>query len=372
MGLFDLFSKSSTSESSARKWTRVGHAKLSDVRHRQYGGLPSDMGHEASMGTGSNPACDEQSRGIHSNLLFQNKPQAQYEQASFLKNFLSHIGANNTKMTSLDSRANSPHLVKGSGRFVTLLRSRKSRRPRSQFSAPGLHDKYAAGYFERCDHMCTVGDNTGGQRSANGQRLLQDHRNLMGPSEDRKASDRTTHSRKSEHTSVTVSHHPSKRTLRPIALFHKENVRQNLFDEFREPCRRVSSCYPLLEPSATTASSATQASSYCGDMNPEIAHMAGMLVKSGNPFDQEPFCDYETLSLISSSRTASRDSTWSFHIDRHTAAVAFNELAAQIHLDPLELDKYDRGKGLSPVSPGRFSHGVPTWYDNLFSWSYSR
>ncbi|KAE8369581.1 hypothetical protein BDV27DRAFT_141071 [Aspergillus caelatus] len=351
MGLFSLFSKSSTSESSAQKWTRAGHAKLSDDRHRQYGGSPSDMSHDASIGTGSNPACDEQSREIHSNSLFQNNPQAQHEQAPLLKDFLSHIGANNTKITSLDSRANSPHLVKGSGRFVTLLRSRKSRRPKSQFSAPGFHDKYAAGNFDCCDHMCTVGDNTGGYRSANGQRLLQDHRKRIGPFEDRKASDKTTHSHKSEYTSVTVSHHPSKRTLTPIALFHKENVRQNLFGEFVEPCRRVSSCYPLLEPSATTTSSATQASSYCGDMDPEIAHMAGMLAKSGNPFDQELFCDHENLSLISSSRTVSRDSTWSFHIDRHTAAVAFNELAARIHLDPLELDKYDPGKELSPVSP---------------------
>ncbi|GAB1196884.1 hypothetical protein APSETT444_006163 [Aspergillus pseudonomiae] len=65
--------------------------------------------------------------------------------------------------------------------------------------------------------------------------------------------------------------------------------------------------------------------------------MAGIFAKCGNPFDQESFRDHENLSLVSSSRTVSRDSTWSLHIDRHTAAIAFNELAARLHLDPLDL-----------------------------------
>ncbi|KAB8242311.1 hypothetical protein BDV35DRAFT_384140 [Aspergillus flavus] len=352
MGLFSLFSKSSASESSARTWTLAGHGKLSDTRHRQYTALPSDMGHDTSIGTGSNSACNEQSREGHSNSLRQEKPQAQHEQTPFLKDFSSHVGTNDTKIASLDAAANSPHLIKGSGRFVTLLRSRKSRRRKSQFRAPELHDEYAARNSGCCAYMCTVSDDTGTHQSANGRRLLQDHKNLLGPFEDRKASDRTTLSQKSDLTSVTVSHHSSKRTLTPIALFHKENVRQSPFDELGESCRRVSSYYPILEPSMTTTSSATQASSYCGDMNPEIAHMAGMLAKSGNPFDQESFHDHENLPLVTSSRTVSRDSTWSFHIDRHTAAVAFNELAAQIHLVPLDLDNYESDKEFGPAAPG--------------------
>ncbi|KOC13529.1 hypothetical protein AFLA70_347g001290 [Aspergillus flavus AF70] len=351
MGLFSLFSKSSASESSARTWTLAGHGKLSDTRHRQYTALPSDMGHDTSIGTGSNSACNEQSREGHSNSLRQEKPQAQHEQTPFLKDFSSHVGTNDTKIASLDAAANSPHLIKGSGRFVTLLRSRKSRRRKSQFRAPELHDEYAARNSGCCAYMCTVSDDTGTHQSANGRRLLQDHKNLLGPFEDRKASDRTTLSQKSDLTSVTVSHHSSKRTLTPIALFHKENVRQSPFDELGESCRRVSSYYPILEPSMTTTSSATQASSYCGDMNPEIAHMAGMLAKSGNPFDQESFHDHENLPLVTSSRTVSRDSTWSFHIDRHTAAVAFNELAAQIHLVPLDLDNYESDKEFGPAAP---------------------
>ncbi|KAE8307015.1 hypothetical protein BDV41DRAFT_569410 [Aspergillus transmontanensis] len=352
MGLFSLFAKSSTSESSARTWTLAGHGKLSDTRHRQYAGLPCDMGPDVSIGTGSNSAREEQSREGHSNSLRQEKPQAQHEQTPFLKDFSSHVGTDDTNIASLDAAANSPHLIKGSGRFVTLLRSRKSRRRKSQFRTPGLHDKYAARNSDCCVHMCIVGDDTGGHRSANGRRLLQDHKNLLGPFEDRKASDRTTLSHKSDLTSVTVSHHSSKRTLTPIALFHKENVRQSPFDDLGEPCRRVSSYYPILEPSTTTTSSATQASSYCGDMNPEIAHMAGMLARSGNPFDQESFRDHENPPFVTSSRTVSRDSTWSFHIDQHRAAVAFNELAAQIHLDPLDLDNYESDKGFGPAAPG--------------------
>ncbi|KAK6822373.1 hypothetical protein RU639_006630 [Aspergillus parasiticus] len=351
MGLFSLFAKSSTSESSARTWTLAGHGKLSDTRHRQYAGLPCDMGLDVSIGTGSNSAREEQSREGHSNSLRQEKPQAQHEQTPFLKDFSSHKGTNDTNIASLDAAANSPHLIKGSGRFVTLLRSRKSRRRKSQFRTPGLHDKYAARNSDCCAHMCIVGDDTGGHRSANGRRLLQDHKNLLGPFEDRKASDRTTLSHKSDLTSVTVSHHSSKRTLTPIALFHKENVRQSPFDDLGEPCRRVSSYYPILEPSTTTTSSATQASSYCGDMNPEIAHMAEMLARSGNPFDQESFRDHENPPFVTSSRTVSRDSTWSFHIDQHRAAVAFNELAAQIHLDPLDLDNYESDKGFGPAAP---------------------
>ncbi|PIG80656.1 hypothetical protein AARAC_007775 [Aspergillus arachidicola] len=336
MGLFSLFSKSSTSESSARTWTLAGHGKLSDARHRQYAGLPCDMGHDVSIGTGSNSACEEQSREGHSNSLRQEKPQAQHEQTPFLKDFSSHIGTNDTKIASLDAAANSPHLIKGSGRFVTLLRFRKSRRWKSQFRTPELHDEYAARNPGCCAHICTVGDDTGDHRSANGRRLLQDHKNLLGPFEDRKASDRTTLSHKSDLTSVTVSHHSSKRTLTPIAFFHKENVRQSPFDELGEPCRRVSSYYPILEPSTTTTSSATQASSYCGDMNPEIAHLAGMLARSGNPFDQESFRDHETYH--SSPRL-------------EPAAAAFNELAAQIHLDPLDLDNYESDKGFGPAAP---------------------
>ncbi|KJK68559.1 hypothetical protein P875_00075913 [Aspergillus parasiticus SU-1] len=362
MGLFSLFAKSSISESSARTWTLAGHGKLSDTRHRQYAGLPCDMGLDVSIGTGSNSAREEQSREGHSNSLRQEKPQAQHEQTPFLKDFSSHKGTNDTNIASLDAAANSPHLIKGSGRFVTLLRSRKSRRRKSQFRTPGLHDKYAARNSDCCAHMCIVGDDTGGHRSANGRRLLQDHKNLLGPFEDRKASDRTTLSHKSDLTSVTVSHHSSKRTLTPIALFHKENVRQSPFDDLGEPCRRVSSYYPILEPSTTTTSSATQASSYCGDMNPEIAHMAEMLARSGNPFDQESFRDHENPPFVTSSRTVSRDSTWSFHIDQHRAAVAFNELAAQIHLDPLDLDNYESDKGFGPAAPGRLPSEVPTWW----------
>ncbi|OGM39910.1 hypothetical protein ABOM_011319 [Aspergillus bombycis] len=350
MGLFSLFSRSSASESSARTWTLAGHAKLSDARHRLYTGLPSDMGHDVSVGTGSYSACDEQSREGHPDTLRHDRPQAQHEQTPFLKDILPHIGTNDTKIAPLDSPADSPHLVKGSGRFVTLLRSRKSRRQNSRLSAPKLHDDCVAGGSNCCDHKCTVSDDTAGHRSAGGRRLFQGQKNLMGSYEARNASDRTTYSRKSDLTSVTVSHHPSKHTLAPIVLFHRESVCQNPFDELGEPCRRVSSCYPFLEPSVTTISSATQASSYCGDMNPEIAQMAGMLAKSGNPFDQESFRDHENLSLVSSSRTASRDSTWSLHIDRHTAIVAFNKLAAQLHLDPLELDEYYPDKGLDPVS----------------------
>ncbi|KAE8408096.1 hypothetical protein BDV37DRAFT_268838 [Aspergillus pseudonomiae] len=339
MGLLSLFSRSSASESSARTWTLAGHAKLRDAQHRQYPGLPSDINHDLSIGKGSYSAYDEQSRESHPNPLRQDNPQAQHAPTPVLEDIFPQADTNDTKVASLDSPADSLHLVKGSGRFVTFLRSRKSRRQKSPLSAPKLHNGRVAGGSKCCNHKCTVNDNTGDHRSANGRRLLQSQNSLMGPYEARKASDRTTLSHKSDLTSMTVSHHPSKHTLAPIALCHRENVRQNPVDELGEPCRRVSSYYPFLEPSVTTTSSATQASSYCGDMNPEIAQMAGIFAKCGNPFDQESFRDHENLSLVSSSRTVSRDSTWSLHIDRHTAAIAFNELAARLHLDPLDLDQ---------------------------------
>ncbi|KNG80289.1 hypothetical protein ANOM_011292 [Aspergillus nomiae NRRL 13137] len=339
MGLFSLFSRSSASESSARTWTLAGHAKLRDAQHRQCTGLPSDINHDLSIGKGSYSAYDEQSRESHPNPLRQENPQAQHAPTPVLEDIFPQVDTNDTKVASLDSPADSLHLVKGSGRFVTFLLSRKSRRQKSPLSAPKLHNGRVAGGSKCCNHKCTVNDSTGDHRSANGRRLLQSQNSLMGPYEARKASDRTTLSHKSDLTSVTVSHHPSKHTLAPIALCHRESVRQNPVDELGEPCRRVSSYYPFLEPSVTTTSSATQASSYCGDMNLEIAQMAGIFAKSGNPFDQESFRDHENLSFVSSSRTVSRDSTWSLHIDRHTAAIAFNELAAQLHLDPLDLDQ---------------------------------
>ncbi|KAF7589182.1 hypothetical protein BBP40_004670 [Aspergillus hancockii] len=60
-----------------------------------------------------------------------------------------------------------------------------------------------------------------------------------------------------------------------------------------------------------------------------------------NPFEQEYLSDHQSVSLQSSSRTVSRDSVWSVHIDKHAVAIAFNELATAIHLDPLALNKHD-------------------------------
>ncbi|KAE8384931.1 hypothetical protein BDV23DRAFT_176682 [Aspergillus alliaceus] len=327
MRLFgSIFSKSPVCGSSgSRTWTLVGEALSDCVSDHPDTILSREIDHHRELPV----------REGHSDLLGQVRSPAHIEEGSPAKGLLLHTGTDITKGASMKSSTDVQRSVTGSRRlagFVTLLRPRKSRRRKSKLCTPEQPNTCAVGDANDRGNMCTVRNTIADHRSADVREVFRCYNNNpKEPYEERKASDRTMHSHTSDLTSVTVCHNPSKRASTPIALIHREHSRQNPFNEPVEPSDRLSSYNPFLEPSMTTTGSARRASSQYSDVNHDFAHIAGMVAKNENPLD------YGAISLVSSSRTVSRDSTWSLHIDRHTAAVAFNELAPQIRLDPLVL-----------------------------------
>lgn len=360
MRLFgSIFSKSPICGSSeSRTWTLVGEALSDCVSDHPDTILFGEIDHRELVLTKTNSTCNEPVREGHSDLLGQARPPAHIEEGSPAKGLLLHTGTDITKGASMKSSSDVQCSVRGSRRlagFVTLLRPLKSRRRKSKLCASEQPNTCAVEDANDRDNMCTVRNTIGGHRSADVREVFRCYNNPKEPYEDRKASDRTIHSHTSDLTSVTVCHNPSKRASTPIALIHRESARQNPFNEPVEPSDRLSSCNPFLEPSMTTTGSARRASSQYSDINHEFAHIAGMVAKNENPLD------YGAISLVSSSRTVSRDSTWSLHIDRHTAAVAFNELAPQIRLDPLVLSNCsEAGEELSEAVSGKFPLGAPS------------
>ncbi|KAE8349694.1 hypothetical protein BDV28DRAFT_160275 [Aspergillus coremiiformis] len=345
MGLFGhFFSRPSACErNESRAWTPLGQTKSDGVNHHQGRVLLKEIGPDELVQMQSNSTCNEQA-----------SPPAHREQEPEPKGLSVRMGMDHTEGVSKDSSADFRRSTRGSrplASFVTLLRPRKSRRWKSQLAASEQPDRCAVENASDRDHLCAASDNPGGHQSANIRNAFQCYNKFQEPSEARQVSDRTLHSHTSDLTSVTVCRHPSKCASKPIALVHQEHGQQNVFGEPEEPCGRLSSCNPFLELSMTRSSSATQASSQNNNLNREFTHIAGMFAKNENPFDQPYFRDYGSVSLVSSSRTVSRDSTWSFHIDRHTAVVAFNELAPQIHLDPLVIDPCATGGGDGSAVP---------------------
>ncbi|PLN74698.1 hypothetical protein BDW42DRAFT_189646 [Aspergillus taichungensis] len=137
----------------------------------------------------------------------------------------------------------------------------------------------------------------------------------------RKPSERTT---VSDLTAVTVSHHPSQRTLTPIPTVDRDLIFE---DTSRESTR-------LDEPQAVATVAQTNPGFVCADVPfdffPDSAERDADEITL-------PACHCGSSSTNQSHlpRSVSNESRWSAGLDRQAAAIAFNELAGQFQFAPL-------------------------------------
>ena len=219
-----------------------------------------------------------------------------------------HQGSPGNGLLSTES-TRPPRSIRRLTGWVSLLRSHHAR-DKAAWDAFPVPDQLA-----HHGTIVTSGDRAEGHLVSCASFLSED------PSS-RKPSDRTT---VSDLTAVTVSHHPSRRTLTPIPTVDRDLI----FEDIGRDSSRFD------EPQATIAS---------------VAQTKPGFVYADVPFDffpesAERDADEITLPAChggSSStershlpRSVSNESRWSAGLDRQAAAIAFNELAGQFQFAPL-------------------------------------
>ncbi|KAE8144303.1 hypothetical protein BDV25DRAFT_145757 [Aspergillus avenaceus] len=219
--------------------------------------------------------------------------------------------------------------------IVTLLRPRKSQRLQSETGASDKLDACGKGSVSSRANLNVTSSKVENHRKKSIRHAFRNNDRINGACETRNTSDRTMISGNSDITSATVCHHPSQRTLTPITVVSRE-LCQDPFDDLGGTYHILPSSNPFSEPVTTTNSSTRPSSLECSGLRVE-----GVIDKIENPFTQESYTDLGNSSAVDSSRSISANSTCSFHIDKRTAAVAFNELAIKVQLDPLALCQYD-------------------------------
>ena len=167
-------------------------------------------------------------------------------------------------------------------------------------------------------------------------------------SEERKVSDQTVLSRDSNDTIVTVCRRPSKRTSRPIVTVDQEYVYESPFNEVEEASHSGTRLDPFPDPTdprnIISHSNRPSISEYSDD----YPRALGYPERPENPmFRNFPFTS-RSSSRNSACHVFAKGSDWSGEFDVHKAVNAFNELAAKLNLQPLELpDDYEPTTGKS-------------------------
>lgn len=155
--------------------------------------------------------------------------------------------------------------------------------------------------------------------------------------EDRKVSDRTVFTEKSD-TAATVCRHPSQRTLTPITIVDRDYNYDNPFEDVRDPAgynpftdqERVSSQPSVLDHD---------------DRPPRVLRHSGMLIdrpKNLLSTSRGRFSSKNSSYMSSGEMERSSDSRWSSHFDHRRAAEAFNDLAGRLNLQPLKLCSFNK------------------------------
>lgn len=161
--------------------------------------------------------------------------------------------------------------------------------------------------------------------------------------EARKVSDQTMQSLDSGLTNVTVYRHPSKQASTPIIFPEMDASAQDPFDETRDDVERLPSSDPFSDPvSMATCHERQTSSDYEG--NRELTTSSDV---TGNP---ESLPVERPSAEQSSYLSFGTDSSWSSGVDQNIMRATFNELAAQIHIKPLEMIA-DSGTGVGTEHP---------------------
>lgn len=238
------------------------------------------------------------------------------------------------------------------GGLWSLLRAHKVRRRGSLNSAFGPTGEDA---YNVLDDERKTGDPTKPKRLRRGdgeEQLLRESLDEMkDPFVDRKFRTPTIVSDSSEHTNVTVCRHPSQRTSTPIATVDQDYGRQGPFeDRQRAGSHRGLGLNPLSDPATAASHSTGLSSSEYSGHGPQLFFPGVMLERPPNPIIRYLSSNSMSVSQPSSyQRTLSNDSSWLSQFDPRKAAIAYNELAGRLHLQPLSLDGEDQS-GLGELS----------------------
>ncbi|KAF7170405.1 hypothetical protein CNMCM5623_002879 [Aspergillus felis] len=192
--------------------------------------------------------------------------------------------------------------------------------------------------------------------------------------ESRKASDKTAESVNSDLTTETVCRHPSRNTSNPIPFIEREYVYENPFDEVEESPQLGAVSNPFTDRfKAASRSSRDSSSNYSltDSQKPQNLHVSK---RSRMPVICTDLDIMGNLSRESSLPISCLDDgNWSDIFDRRKAAIAFNDLAIKLNLEPLPLSNTKRQGGgdcshAHPTSVSRpcdFARGLPRRRDRI-------
>ncbi|PLB38067.1 uncharacterized protein BDW47DRAFT_105771 [Aspergillus candidus] len=298
--LENLFSRRSgvTSTEFGSPLLRLDERSDGGMPHRLLGASSSREAVERSM------ACGLQNAPCEGDINFDRSARRLHPASS-----ARHRGSPRTGLLSTES-TRPPRSIRRLTGWVSLLRSRRSR-DKAAWEAFAVPDRSA--YHAPITH----GDRADGQLVPCASFLSED------PSS-RKPSDRTT---VSDLTAMTVSHHPSRRTLTPIPTVDRDPI----FEDAGPDSTRLD------DPQVMTAP-VVQA-------NPGFLYADVPFDFFPEPVERDvdeitlPACHCGSSSTESSGlpRSVSNEIRWPGGLDRQAAAIAFNELAGQFQFVPLSV-----------------------------------